>query len=247
VAGWYAGSPRPGAIGSSVIVGHVDSRLGPGVFFRLGLLRPAERIYVRRGDGSVAVFRVSSVHTYLKSRFPTAAVYGPAPGPQLRLITCGGAFDPAVRSYLSNVVVYAVGIGRMGQSSPRPTGSRAHHQRQYRHPARSADIHPQHCSHESHQRASARTQQPHRWNTDAARCESMFHRCRYAACSRMGRGFQADKAAHGGCSISGRGGGAWTASAGGAGETCVAPVPGQPASRRASHCTKVPIGTLWHV
>ncbi len=111
VAGWYTRSPRPGAIGSSVIAGHVDSYLGPGVFFRLRLLRPAERIYVRRADGTLAVFRVTRVHMYLKSRFPTAAVYGPAPGAQLRLITCGGTFDPELRSYLANVVVYAVGIG----------------------------------------------------------------------------------------------------------------------------------------
>jgi hypothetical protein len=110
VAGWYTGSPRPGAIGSSVIAGHVDSRLGPGVFFRLRLLRPGERIYVRRADGSLAVFLVTSVRTYLKSRFPTGAVYGAAPGPQLRLITCGGTFDPGLGSYLSNVVVYAAGI-----------------------------------------------------------------------------------------------------------------------------------------
>ncbi len=66
---------------------------------------------MRRTDGSLAVFLVTAVHTYLKSRFPTAAVYGPAPGPQLRLITCGGIFDPGLRSYLSNVVVYAAGIG----------------------------------------------------------------------------------------------------------------------------------------
>ncbi len=111
VAGWYTGSPRPGAIGSSVIAGHVDSYLGPGVFFRLELLRPPDRIYVRRADGTLAEFRVTSVHAYLKARFPTAAVYGPAPGPQLRLITCGGTFDPGLRSYLSNLVVYAVGIG----------------------------------------------------------------------------------------------------------------------------------------
>jgi hypothetical protein len=53
------------------------------------------------------VFRVSSVRLYAKARFPTAAVYGPVPTPQLRLITCGGTFDPALGSYLSNVVVDA--------------------------------------------------------------------------------------------------------------------------------------------
>jgi sortase (surface protein transpeptidase) len=107
VAGWYAGSPPPGATGSSVIGGHVDSHTGPGVFFRLRLLRQGDRIFVRQAGGRLAVFRVTSVHHYLKARFPTSRVYGPVPTPQLRLITCGGIFDPASGSYLSNIVVYA--------------------------------------------------------------------------------------------------------------------------------------------
>ena len=108
VAGWYTGSPPPGAIGPAIIAGHIDSYRGPGVFFRLRELRPPDRVYVRRADGTLAVFRVTSVRTYPKDRFPTAAVYGPTPGAQLRLVTCGGVFDPGRRSYLSNVVVYAV-------------------------------------------------------------------------------------------------------------------------------------------
>jgi len=107
IAGWYTGSPRPGAIGSAVIAGHIDSYLGPGIFFRLSLLRRGDRVYVRRADGTLAVFAVTSVRTYPKDHFPTQSVYGPAPDPELRLITCGGTFDYALRSYLSNVVVYA--------------------------------------------------------------------------------------------------------------------------------------------
>jgi sortase (surface protein transpeptidase) len=108
VAGWYTGSPPPGATGSSVIGGHVDSHTGPGVFFRLHLLRQGDRIYVRQASGKLAVFRVASVRHYLKARFPTSRVYGPVPTAQLRLITCGGIFDPASGSYLSNIVVYAM-------------------------------------------------------------------------------------------------------------------------------------------
>jgi hypothetical protein len=107
VAGWFTGSPRPGGIGSSVIVGHIDSVHGPGVFFRLRLLHQGNRVYVRQATGRLAVFRVTSVHMYLKSRFPTKVVFGPTPDAELRLITCGGAFDPATGHYLSNVVVYA--------------------------------------------------------------------------------------------------------------------------------------------
>ncbi len=107
VAGWYTGSPRPGAIGAAVIAGHIDSASGPGVFFRLRLLRPGDLIYVRRADGSLAVFEVTAVRSYLKTRFPTRAVYGAVPNSQLRLITCGGTFDQATGHYLSNVIVFA--------------------------------------------------------------------------------------------------------------------------------------------
>jgi hypothetical protein len=108
VAGWYAGGPRPGAIGPAVIAGHIDSETGPGVFFRLARLRRGDRVYVRRADGTLALFRVTAVRSYAKDSFPTLAVYGPTPDAELRLITCGGTFDPLLKSYLSNTVVYAV-------------------------------------------------------------------------------------------------------------------------------------------
>lgn len=107
VAGWYTGSPRPGEAGGAVIAGHVDSLEGAGVFFRLQLLKPGEKVYVRRADGTLAVFAITSVHSYPKAGFPTRAVYGPAPDAQLRLITCGGTFDPATGHYLSNTIAYA--------------------------------------------------------------------------------------------------------------------------------------------
>ena len=110
VAGWYTGSPRPGSIGSSIIVGHIDSVSRPGVFFRLSELRSGDDVFVKRADGTTAEFRVTAIQTYLKDHFPTQTVYGPTPDAQLRLITCGGAFDPATHHYLSNIVVYATVI-----------------------------------------------------------------------------------------------------------------------------------------
>ena len=107
VVGWYTGSPRPGAVGSSVLAGHVDSKSGPGVFYWLSTLRPGDRVYVSRADGTMAVFSVTKVQTYPKDAFPTSAVYGPTPDAELRLITCGGAFDSTSGHYLNNVVAYA--------------------------------------------------------------------------------------------------------------------------------------------
>jgi LPXTG-site transpeptidase (sortase) family protein len=110
VAGWYTGSPRPGSIGSAIIVGHVDTNNKPAVFFRLNTLTRGDKIYVKRADGTLAEFRVTSVQTYLKDHFPTEDVYGPVPDPELRLITCGGAYDRATHHYLSNIVVYATEV-----------------------------------------------------------------------------------------------------------------------------------------
>jgi Sortase domain len=110
VAGWYTGSPRPGAIGPAVIAGHVDSLTGPGVFYRLSELRPGDRVYIRRADGTTVEFRVTAVQIYLKAYFPTNAVYGPTPDAELRLITCGGTFDYATGHYLSNVIVYSTEV-----------------------------------------------------------------------------------------------------------------------------------------
>ncbi len=107
VAGWYTGSPRPGAVGSAIIAGHVDSRSGPGIFFWLRTVRPGERVYVGRADGTMAVFTITSVRMYAKDQFPSAAVYGAVPDAELRLITCGGVFDRSLGSYRSNVVVFA--------------------------------------------------------------------------------------------------------------------------------------------
>jgi sortase (surface protein transpeptidase) len=107
VAGWFTGSPPPGATGSAIIAGHINSYLGPGVFLRLDELRPGNRIYVRRSDQTTVIFRVTAVHRYLKNHFPTQTVYGATPDAELRLITCGGAFDSATGHYLSNIVVYA--------------------------------------------------------------------------------------------------------------------------------------------
>jgi Sortase domain len=110
VAGWYTGSPRPGAVGAAVIAGHVDSETGPGVFFRLRLLRAHDLILVRRADRSMAAFRVIAVRLFAKGNFPTAAVYGPAPVAELHVVTCGGTFDYATGHYLSNVIVFAIAV-----------------------------------------------------------------------------------------------------------------------------------------
>ena len=108
VAGWYRRGAAPGEQGPAVIAGHVDSQEGPAVFYRLDRLAPGDPVEVARSDGKAFDYRVVSVESHTKAAFPTALVYGPAPGPVLRLVTCGGVFDPRSRHYRDNVVVTAV-------------------------------------------------------------------------------------------------------------------------------------------
>ena len=107
-AGWYSQGPAPGDDGPAVIVGHVDSFRGPGVFARVGSLVRGDPVDVRRADGSFAAFVVERVETFAKRDFPTEQVYRGDGTPSLRLITCGGEFDASAKSYLSNVIVFAV-------------------------------------------------------------------------------------------------------------------------------------------
>jgi hypothetical protein len=90
------------------MVGHVDSRAGPGVFWRLRDLRPQQLIVVTRADARVVTFAVDRVERYPKGDFPTVRVYGNTDGQVgLRLITCGGVFDRSTGHYRDNVVVFA--------------------------------------------------------------------------------------------------------------------------------------------
>ena len=110
-AGWYAKGTVPGRIGPAVIAGHVDWVDRVAVFHRLDELHAGDAITVVMDDGSKVRFAVDDVRTVSKLHFPTAAVYGPTPDPQLRVITCGGPWDDARNIYSENVVVSASEVG----------------------------------------------------------------------------------------------------------------------------------------
>jgi len=110
VAGWFTGAPQPGQLGPAVIAGHVDSRTGPAVFYRLRDLRPGDQIRVVRADRRVVRFKVDSLVSYPKQSLPPDAVYGATTTPALRLITCAGSFDRSSRSYRDNLVVSATRV-----------------------------------------------------------------------------------------------------------------------------------------
>jgi hypothetical protein len=107
VAGWWKRGPRPGDPGPAVITGHLDSSKGPGVFAKLGRVKPGDEITVRRNDGTKLTFAVTRIDRYPKRAFPTRNVYTGTDAPELRVITCGGTFDRSSASYEDNIVVFA--------------------------------------------------------------------------------------------------------------------------------------------
>ncbi|MXG25295.1 class F sortase [Streptomyces sp. YIM 132580] len=114
-AGWYRPGTTPGAIGPSVIAGHVTWDGVPAVFFKLTELEPGDRIDVSRADGTTAVFTVDRTATYPKDDFPTVEVYRNLDHAGLRLITCGGDYSREDSRYADNVVVYASLTGHGGR------------------------------------------------------------------------------------------------------------------------------------
>lgn len=111
LAGWYEAGTTPGERGTAIVAGHVDNADGPAVFYSLGALRKGSTIEVDRRDGTVAVFTVDAVEVYDARDFPDERVYGTAPRPELRVITCGGGYSRTT-GYRGNVVVYAHLTGR---------------------------------------------------------------------------------------------------------------------------------------
>ena len=115
VVGWYAAGVKPGAAGTALMVGHVDTETRPAVFYKISALKPGETVRVIRDDGKVAEFTVDDVEVVARDHFDARQAYGPRESgrAELRLITCGGTFDRASRSYTANVIVsaYLTGTG----------------------------------------------------------------------------------------------------------------------------------------
>jgi len=104
--GWWAEGPHPGGAGATLVAGHVDSKTGPAVFYRLKDLVPGDLVTVDRADNTSSVFKVVDKATYTRANFPDDIVYRVTGKPSLHLVTCDG-FDPAIGHYGANLVVFA--------------------------------------------------------------------------------------------------------------------------------------------
>lgn len=105
--GWWVQTRKPGEIGPAVIGGHVDSKSGPAVFFRLKELRPGDEVVVSDDQGESRTFVVSQDPIQVDKYERPPEVFGFTNArPELRLITCGGDFNPNIGHYTDNIVVF---------------------------------------------------------------------------------------------------------------------------------------------
>ena len=108
--GWYRLGAVPGRAGSAVLAGHVDSRSqGRGAFFSLSAVEPGAQVTVVDSRGAEHRFEVVARRQFPKDGLP-ADLFANTGDARLALITCGGDFNGATRSYRDNIVVYAVAV-----------------------------------------------------------------------------------------------------------------------------------------
>ena len=118
--GWFVGGPEPGEAGAAVVAGHVDSKSGPAVFYRLRALVRGDRISITLKDGTVVRYVITGTKAVSKKRFPWRLVYRKTSDPTLRLITCDGAFDSSTGHYVDNYIVFAKLLNISGPAKRHP-------------------------------------------------------------------------------------------------------------------------------
>ena len=108
--GWYRYGATAGQPGATVLAAHVSWNRTAGPFARLGTVEPGVQIAVTLDDGSVRRYEVIERAIYGKLELPRERLWRNTGPEELVLITCGGDYNPEIRRYRENIVVYAVPV-----------------------------------------------------------------------------------------------------------------------------------------
>lgn len=108
--GWYQYGATAGRPGATVLAAHVSWNGSVGPFGSLGILEPGNQISVTLDDGTTRRYEVFERAIYGKLELPRDRIWRNTGPETLVLITCGGDFNPEVRRYRENIVVYAAPI-----------------------------------------------------------------------------------------------------------------------------------------
>ena len=108
--GWWEFGSAPGLPGATVLAAHVSWHDTAGPFNRLGRAEIGERLEVDTGEGTTRVYQVVERTMYPKDELPQWRIWRTTGPETLVLITCGGDYNPNIRRYRHNIVVFAVPI-----------------------------------------------------------------------------------------------------------------------------------------
>ncbi len=108
--GWYQYGATAGQPGATVLAAHVSWNRTQGPFAQLGNVEPGERVEVALDDGTIRLYEVTERAVYGKLELPRERIWRNTGDETLVLITCGGDYNPEIRRYRENIVVYAVPV-----------------------------------------------------------------------------------------------------------------------------------------
>jgi Sortase domain len=109
--GWYRYGATVGRPGVTVLAAHVSWNDTTGPFYDLGSVEPGDAIAVTLDDGTERRYVVTERTMYDKDELPRERIWRTTGPESLVLITCGGDFNPEIRRFRQNIVVYAVPVG----------------------------------------------------------------------------------------------------------------------------------------
>ena len=110
-AAWYKYGAAPGdRDGAALLAAHVSSIVdGVGPFSRLTDLHEGDTVTVTMSDGSEEPFTVVKRQRISKQTVDYNAITAESPG-MLILVTCSGDWNPQLRHYDDNVIVWAASL-----------------------------------------------------------------------------------------------------------------------------------------
>ncbi|MFE8700653.1 class F sortase [Cytobacillus sp. FJAT-54145] len=108
--GWYTNGAKPGQNGNVVLAGHVDSYLGPGIFFNLKNVSIDDEIIISNGE-EIVKYRIVKKEAYPYDQGPIEEIFGYTSQKRLHLITCTGRYNPFTDNHAERLVVTAIAEG----------------------------------------------------------------------------------------------------------------------------------------
>ena len=106
-AGWYTGAAKPGQKGVSVVVAHASGSTREGLFAYIDKLDVGDVVRIERGDGQIFEYKVNYKTTTPLDSINMTELLKPRAGEEgLNLMTCGGSWDAARKTYDQRIMIF---------------------------------------------------------------------------------------------------------------------------------------------